>query len=188
MLAPQLNKNSATVDTRGNPARFRLQSGCSWGFSVLELPFGSRIRDFEVFVMPIMESKSAARAVRSRVVDNSPMKRRFLSDSAVPAGLRKKVDEACRLLKLSLKRHRHCVARQMRLRHDYGGLYVAYLPARNGVYIIATAKPGIEDIHARIEEAGGITRAERSKVVIEVPMPGDDGQAYVWSPRAAREM
>ena len=76
----------------------------------------------------------------------------------------------------------------MRLRHDYGGLYVAYLPARHGVYVIATAKPGIEDIYAKIEKAGGITRVERSEVVIDIPMPGEDGEVYVWSPRAAAEV
>jgi len=82
-------------------------------------------------------------------------------------------------------RDRHAVARQMRLRHDYGGLYVAYLPARTGVYVIATARPGIDDIYAKIEEAGGITRAERSQVVIDIPMPGENEQACIWSPRAA---
>jgi len=123
--------------------------------------------------MPILGSRSATRARRSRDEHCPPTKRRFLSDSGIPIGLRKKVDEACRLLKLSRKRDQHCVARQMRLRHDYGGLYVAYLPARSGVFIIATAKPGLEDIYAKIEEAGGITRAERSHVVIDIPMPGE---------------
>lgn len=138
--------------------------------------------------MPSMGSSSATRHHRSRDEHNAQYKRRFLADAAIPAGLRKKVVESCRLLKLSRKRDQHCVARQMRRRHDYGGLYVAYLPARSGVYIIATAKPGIEDIYAKIDEAGGITRAECSKVIIDLPMPGEDGQAYVWSPRAAAEV
>ncbi len=76
----------------------------------------------------------------------------------------------------------------MRLRLEYKGLYVAYLPARNGVFIIATAKPGVDDIYAKIEQAGGITATERAKVIIDIPMPGEDGQVNIWSPRAAAEV
>jgi hypothetical protein len=136
----------------------------------------------------IVESDAGKMEKRPGGKDRPAMKRRFLADSAIPTGLRKEIDDACRLLGLTRKRDQIAVARQIRLRRSYRNLYVAYLPKRNGIYVIATARPGIDDIYSKIEAAGGITCAESSKVVIDTPAPGEYGQARIWSPRVATEV
>jgi hypothetical protein len=136
----------------------------------------------------IVESSALNGSEPRRGKDRPPVHRRFISNSAVPARLRKLISEYCRRLGLTRKRDRQAVAREMRLRFEYGNLYVAYLPTHNGIYVIATARPGIDDIHTKIKEAGGLTRAESCKVIINTPMPGENEQACIWSPRAAAEV